>query len=593
MPILILIIKIVTLLYVTGYGLTSLLLPKNIKNDFIWIVPWMGTILIALSGITLSLAKIPMQYAGIIILGLSLILTIASFFKKESVTFSINREHLFICLLVILGMVFNLFVLWKRAGFPTTLALQNTDPINYTYTADFLVSHTLYDGGTYEPFRNYLAATGNLIHSTYRWGSPMILSFFDSVLKVKAYEIYTILITLYFVLTFPLVYVLAKLLSGKKDNYLLLLIIFFTYCLNSTLLYILYSAFFGQIIFNGLLVWITLVIFSRLLDKKEDRSFFNWPNFLLAISLSSTASIYSDGFLLVLLPLVTWAILRLFMKKSSSSLIWVVQIGLLVLITNPIPLLLAFKHNLEIFLGTLQNTAPGWEYVRFATPLDMTGFYNVYYYKKLPAVISLIFSLPVVAVCAIGFTKAKEKLFLASGLFIFIFFFIAFILRDNFFLYLRAVTYSLFIFSVIFGLGFAAIFSLFKNRLIKIIIILFVAFLSWRSADRTIRRFYWHGRAADKAIVSLKGLNSDPKINQPFFMPEIILGEGDFWQKLWMEYMLSDKKIITLGNYKEVQQFIPETKLVLSERNNNKIEYENVVWENQYYRLGEVKSPIY
>lgn len=597
--IIILLIKIIFLLYFTGLGLTVLTAPKNLKNDFIWIAPWMGTILIALLGITLSLAKIPMQFGSIFILGISAILIIVSF-RKKKFTFLFTKEHLFIFSLIVFGLIFNLFVLFQKSGFPTTISLLNTDPISYSYAADFLVKHTLYEGNVYEPFKNYLDSVGTLIHSGYRWGSPLILSFFNSILKVKSYEIYTILITLYFVLTFPLVYILAKLLNGKK-NYLLLLIIFFTYCLNSTLLYILYNAFFAQMIFDGLFVWIAIIIFSRILNREADKSLFSPFNFLLAISLASIATIYPDGFLFTILPFIVWVLLQLFIKKSYSTFIFAAQAGLLILIISPIPVLLAIKQNFSLLLSSFSNIPPSWENIRYATPLDMTGFYNLYYYKKLPDIVYFLFSLPIIFICLVGFLKAKGKYFLIANLFIFISFCLSFIfIKNDFFLYLRTITYTLFIFSILFSTGFIKIFSLFKNQLIKIIIIFFMAFLTLRSADRTLKRSYWHSKAVDKSIVSLRDLNNNQQISEPFFMSEVYLGEGDLWQKLWQEYMLSDKKIITLANYQQSQEFFPKIKnetlkqvphdiLVLSEKNNNKIIYTKIIWQNKYYILGEIK----
>lgn len=586
--IVILLLQITVLLYFVGYGLTALFIPKNLKNDSIWIVPWVGTILISLVGITLSLAKIPMQYASIIILVLSVFFIIVSFIKNKFI-FYFTKEYLIISMLIICGLVVNLFVLFNKVGFPSTISMLNTDPIIYSYTADFLVNHTLYDGNISLPFDNYYASTGTLIHSAYRWGTPIILSFFISILKVESYEIFTVLITLYFVFTFPLVYILAKLLTGKK-NYFLLLLIFITYCLNSTLLYILYNAFFGQIIFNGLFVWITIIIFTRILYREQNKSLFNLSNFILAISLASTAAIYSDGLLLIISPFIIWALAYLIINKSYSALFFVLHIGLLVLLIQPIPIFLAVKHNFDLFLGSLQNTPPGWEYVRFATPLEMSGFYNLYYYKKLPLIINLLISLPIIYICLLGFIKAKGKLFLTAILFTFILLCTIFLLKNNFFLYLRTVTYTLFIFSILFCIGFISIFSLLKNSYIKIAVIIVIVFLSLRSADRTVRRFYWHTQVIDKSIVSLKDLNNDPKIKEPFFMPEIYLGEGNFWTKLWQEYMLKDKKIIHLGNYQGLKDFYPKKKLLLTSKKDKYIPYTNILWQNDYYILGEVKT---
>ena len=119
--------------------------------------------------------------------------------------------------------------------------------------------------------------------------------------------------------------------------------------------------------------------------------------------------------------------------------------------------------------------------------------------------------------------------------------------------------------------------------------------MSIRSSYRTMYQLYWHPRVVDKSLISLTKLNDDKRYNSAFFTSDVFLGEYDLWKRLWREYMLSDKSIISRQNYPTERAFLKNINLVLTEKNfiegeGKKIVYKNIVWENEHYLLGEIEE---
>lgn len=120
-----------------------------------------------------------------------------------------------------------------------------------------------------------------------------------------------------------------------------------------------------------------------------------------------------------------------------------------------------------------------------------------------------------------------------------------------------------------------------------------IAFFSLRSAYRTVYQLYYHPRIVDKKLISLNQLNKDNKIKDAFYTSDIFLGDYDLWKRLWQEYLLSDKQIVTQTNYLD-EKNLDSVKLVLSEKeiqeyDHKKIIYKNIIWSNEYYQLGEIE----
>lgn len=593
LDIILLTIKIVALLFFVGYGFTVILIPKNLRNDAFWLIPWIGTILISVLSVIFNLAKIPISQSSYIILIFAGILFLSSFIVRKNLPI-FTKEFPFISVLVGFTLLFNLFPLLIRVQFPTTISLGNLDPLSYTPVGDFLINHTVFEGGTFEHYKPYLWATGDLIHNSFRWGSPIILSFFSEVFHLRSYQIFSILITIFFAFTFPLVYILAKRLTVTK-NINLISLTFITFSLNSTLLYMLYNVFYAQFIFTGIFILIVILFHTYISEREQNFKYFNSYDLLITLGLSAITTVYPEGLIFVVLPLLVFGLLSIFHKYNHVYLLYLLKIILLTLVLNPVTTGTAIGQNLKVIFSSAKSSFIGWEKIPYAAPLDMMGFYNLYHYKNLPFILDIIFGLPIVAIWLLGFIKLRRKLFVSSFFFAWIPFYIG--LRwivPNFFSYHRVITYTLFFYSVLFSIGFSFLFSKIKNKLLNFLIITIFLFLSFRSSFRTLFQFYWHAQVVDKSLTSLAELNNDKKITVPFYTADVYLGEYNLWKRLWREYFLMDKQIVTLQNLPTEKYYLKNISLVLSEKNylereGRKLIYKNIVWENEFYQLGEIE----
>lgn len=591
MEIIILLIKIIAVLFFVGYGFTAIFIPEKLRHNAFWLTPWFGIILTAVIGVILSLLRIPLIQAKYIILSFAAILFLWSVFNKKKILF-LSKETLLIGLLTVVCLIFNLFPLLARAGFPTTISLGNLDPIAYVHTGDFLINHTVYEGRNYLQYKPGMAATVDLIGYWSRWGSPMVLGFVSSIFNLRSYQTYSILITLFFALSFPLVYILAKQFLEKERSYLLLVLIFLTYGFNSTILYMLYNVFFAQFAFLGIFITSLILVSSYFSDKKKLINFNNY-DLLISLCLSALATVYLEGLLFIIVPLLIFTTVKLF-QKNFFYIIYLTKIIALSFVFNPISFGNALRANYAIFISTTKTTVIGWEKIRYTLPYEMIGIYNLYYSRNLPILVSMILSLIVVGIIFIGLLKSKQKLFIISyiGFFTFLYLMFALVFK-NYFTYHRAVTYTLFITPILFSCGMLGIIAFWKNKIFVITIMTVISLLSFRSAYRTIYQLYWHPRIVDKQLISLSELNINKNFKGPFFTSDVFLGEYDLWKRLWQEYFLIDKLIVSRQNYPTEIENMKDVTQVLSEKNylkryDKKITYKNIVWQNQYYLLGEI-----
>lgn len=591
--ILFLTIKILFILFFIGYGFTAIFIPERLRRDAFWMSPWFGLIFICIVGIFSSMAGVPMNQAKYLILALAVVLFIYSIIVRKKISF-VSWETAVIALLTMICFLFNIYPLLVKVGFSTTISLGNLDPISYVHTSDFLLNNTVFDGKNFIHYKPYLWATGDLLHNGYRWGTPMILSFFSSILNVKAYQIYSIVINLFFALSFPITYILAKQIIDKKKSYLLLFLIFLTQAFNSTSLYMLYNVFFAQFAFLGVFTIITILLYSYFSEKNKKLLNFNSYDFLIAFSLSSLTTLYVEGIFFIFIPLFIFIFLKI-LQKQYKFLLYGFKIILLLLLINPMTLGNAIMVNYKVFISTTKAGIIGWEKIRYAKPLEIIGFYNLYFSKQLPYFAELISFLVLIAVMIIGYLKSKQKLFISSfmGFFIFLYLIFAFYFK-NFFTYHRTITYTIFLISILFSCGMLTIFDFIKNRTVMTIILIIFLLMTIRSSYRTIYQLYWHPKIVDKSLISLSELNNDEKLASPFYTSDVFLGEYDLWKRLWREYMLPDKQIITRQNFPTESKYLKDITLVLSEKNylerdGKKISYTNIVWENQYYQLGYIQ----
>ncbi len=583
-------LKIILVLYYVGYGPTAILLPIQLKKYFIWFIPWVATAFIAIFGVIFSLGKFPMNTAAHGIIGLSTAVLIYVYFKKKMLGMNFKDNVLNIIALMV---IFGLYIapLAIQVGFPTVVSLSNRDPITYTNVGDFLRNHTVWEGATYVPYSPYLWSVGDFIHFSHRWGSPMILSFFSSVFQLRGYEIYSILITLYFALSFPLVVVLTKIVAKKYTPYMWIFL-FLTYAVNSTLAYMLFNVFFAQFIFAGLYICMIILYFAY--PSQKGRSIFNRFHYLIAIFIATITSVYPDGLVLVLIPIFLIIIIRyLLMNKDTTYAQLTAKVLFLAFIINPVTFQTGLSYNLKIILAYSKPAFIGWEPLPNASPLEMMGIYNLNYSRRLPFLIFGILSLPIVITWIIGFIKSKNKIILSSFLITFLLLLFNFrYLNNNYFLFHRTLTYGLFLFSILFAIGASGIFELFKKRFIKYAIIIVFAAMTVRSFYRTWYQMYWHMHIVDKSLVSLREINDNPEFQEVFYTADVFIGEYNLWKRIWRDQILMDKKIISNQNYL-YEEKLPVNTYVLAEKEKlsyqgKTLKFKRKLWENEYYILGEI-----
>lgn len=586
-------IKIFTLLFFAGYGLTSILLPKKMRTDSFFIIPWFGLIIITLLSVIFSLIKIPIEQSKYLVITVSTAVLIYAFYKKKLIK-NFSKETIIVSLFTFLALIYYLFPLFTKIGFPTTASYGNLDPLSYVNVSEFLIHKTVYDGTVLETYKPHLIAVGDLLHYSYRWGSPMILGFFSNILNLRAYQVYSVILNLLFALTFPLVYLLAKQVSGKK-GLLLIGLVFLTFAVNPIMLYMLYNVFFGQFIFGGVFVLSVFLFYGYLSDKNTDNWKWNNYDILLGLAFSSITTIYPEGIVFAFVPICFFFFFKFVKTKKFSTIIPFLKILITTIIVNPLTFSYTLKWNIGVFLLTTKTGFIGWEKIRYATPFELTGIYNLFYYKNLNNKLDLITSIPVIIVFLIGLYKAKNKLIISSYLLLFGLFYILYrFFVPNYYTHLKTVSFMLFTFSIIFSFGMIIFLKLFRSKLFFIMSLIVFVLLVFRSSYRTFYQMYFHGKVVDKSLISLIELNDNKKINQTIISADAYLGEYDLWRRLWQEYFLYDKKIISLSNYSTLIDKVPKRKYVLSEKkltefDHKKIKYKKIIWQNEYYQLGEIK----
>ncbi len=591
METLILTIKLVLLLYISGLGLSSIILPKSLKSYTFFISPWLGTIGIVVASVYMSMAGFTMEQASRPIFLISSLLFLHCLLRDKA-QLKFSKVSLSVLIMTSFILLYNIWPMIFRVGYPTVMSLGNLDPVAYATTGDYLIKNSVFGGDFQDPFVPSVASASDLITYSFRWGSGIIFSYFAVLLNTRSYEIFTTLISIFFALTYPLVYVLAVLIY-KKDKLKIAVLTFLTYGINSTLLYILYNAFFGQIIFGGLIA-LTLVLLCQYLSDKLKTHNLNHYDLTLGLILSSITTIYPEGYFLAVFPMLIYGATQL-ITKNVENLFKIVKIIILSIIFNPFTFGTMARWFIRMVKVTTIEEHIGWEAIRHAFPAEALGFYNLNYYRDLPILFDVILTVVILGIAFLGFLRIKNKLLILSYAIFFIgFLFLFKFIKPNFFVYHRTITYSVFLFSAVFSIGMTRLFDRFNYRLIIIFVFGIMIFLSLRSANRTMFQFASHHRSVDRPLISLIQLDKNTKIKKPFVTSDVYFTEYDLWNRVWTYYFLNHKKIITKANYvtliSEYNVKLPVLTAKNKTSNDDKvINYKKIIWENEFYQLGRIE----
>lgn len=586
--------QIYLLLLITGAGIATFLLPKKFQTDLVWFAPWIGTIIIAIVGVYISMAGIPMRVGSYIVLGFFSFLFLHAL-KHNKIRITFSQEFIVIGFLTASIFFMNIYPLLIRVGFPTTISLGNLDPLAYVHSGEYLIDHTVFDTFTSDPLKPSISGASDIVSYSYRWGAALLFSFFGVLLRMQAYQLYSILITIYFALTYPLIYIFSKQLVKRGSIYWLVIALttFATYGINATLLYMLYNVFFGQIIFAGVFTLFIILYLEYVRNKKLTYSPSTFE-LLIAGTISSITTLYPDGFILVYLPIIGCAVLSRLLQKNFIQARNAFKITIYAILFNPVTAFTTGKWIVRMIKVTTAEEVIGWEPIRYSLPFEFMGFHNLYYSRDLPIFIDIIAGLVLGSIMLLGLYKAKEKLLLVLYISLFLAFNVFFrFISPNFFVYHRTITYAIFIYSALFAVGMAALLSRLNKKSITLLVTLGILFFSLRSAQRTIFQMYHHMRTVNVPLISLQSLNHNVSITGPIITSDVYSPNYDVWTRLWREYFLQNKQLITLSNYGSVKKYITNATPVLLE-NDISAPYSpallltDIIWENEYYRLGRI-----
>jgi len=580
------------LIFFLSYGISRFILSKYFSKDYIFLSSWFLLIFIIFIFTILSLVGLSVFSSSLIIVPILSIISFYFLFKdKKKCVF--NVENIIVFSFVIISIVFNLSPLIKRDKILTTISLGNNDVIAYSLSADYLKNKSIL-----QSFKeDVVLSIDNLLHDGFRWGPSINEAFFLNILNLEAYKYTYLFEVLLYSLMIPLVYVLFKILYKPSLFGGLLVLTLTTF--NSNLLYMLYHNFFGLVTYWGISLFLLILLFTKYGKNKKESYKFDLLEVLIGITITVLYFSYHEGALFLLFPLGLYFI-YLFIKKINYREYFksIFRIGLISFFLGSVSIINAIIFDFgQAFRGN-PNQPIGWQLFRdkypFANPFEMIGFYSIHNFNPLPNFIAIILSLFVIYVLFIGFNKSKYKLFLSGFLIInlFFLFFFSFI-RKNFFDYNRVVTYTLPIFLILFSIGFAYIFE--KKKYLKYVIVVLLL-LSFFSGIMLNKRFITERLSVDHTLISLKEIK-EINLKEPIYAGGAMDESAPLWHQIWIGYFVyPNVKNITIPKdflKDKYKNKVPNNSIVLVRKpypfiNENKYILKNIIWENEYFKLGRL-----
>ncbi|MFA6081598.1 MAG: hypothetical protein WC741_04290 [Patescibacteria group bacterium] len=581
-------------LFILGFGLTQLILPRQLKQYHLWLSPWTTIIVAIFSLVITSLFGLSVIQVAPLLITFFLLIDIFVLVKRKF-SFSINKiEDLIILFFIIITIIFNLSPLIRRDRILTTISLGNNDVISYTTTADYLKNHSIA-----ESFESKVEeSTGVLLKDGYRWGTPIINSFFLVLLNLEGYQYtYTSQVVL-FSLFLPLVYIFFKILFKPSIFGLIMANVLIGF--NANLLYMLYHDFFGQVLFWGLEMLLFIFLYLYLHSSEIEEKKLNFYDYILGILVATLFFSYLEPAIFMFAPLGIFLILKLFIlrKNISCYIEALIRIFFIAFITSSISIIraivLAFQ---QAFMGN-PNQPIGWQLFRnkipYANPFEAMGFWSIHNFEPMVTPLAIALSTIVVLIIAYGLIKSRYRLITISYFILFIlFYFWTGISLKNFFAYNRAVTYTLPFIIIFFVIGLSVIFE--KHKYLGLfLLIIFTGFTGF-SAVKFNKRFIREHLVVDKSYISISELKNK-KLTEPIYYEGFIEDQTPLWKQIWISYFLYSKdisKVPTVFDNSQYKNRVPDGSLVLISRPTSwigspSILFKNIVWSNNYYRLGRL-----
>lgn len=585
----------ILILFLLGFGLTHLFLPSPLKKYSFWLTPWFGFFYLIFTLVILSLAGFTVIQSSPVIILIALIFDIITLLQKKiKIHFELKNEFI-IALFIGISIIFNTSPLIRRERFLTSLSLGNNDIIAYVTSADYLLNNSIIS-----VFNTPVTETiSNLLGGFYRFGPPIILSFFINLFKLDAYQFFYLFQSILFALTLPLLYIFLKIIY-EKTNIFSLIFLFVTFIFNVNLLYILYHDFFGQTIFWSIQMFLLIFLFSYLYESDENKIEFTKFDYILGIATAVFYYTYHEPAVFMFAPLILFTVISFLGRKNIGVyLIKFVKIGLISFICGWFSIIYSIIFDFKLAFNANPNQPIGWELFRskipFANPFEAIGFYSIHSFPPLPNIIAIILSILTIAVVIYGVIKSSKKILISSYLVVFCFFcYWLGIYHPNFFVYNRALTYVLPVLLVVFTVGITELLNRFNKSLVFKVIIFILIGGEIFSAIKLNKKFIG-GLSIDRSFVSLMDLKK-VNITEPVYVEGFINESVPLWKQNWLGYFIYTKNISvipTLFNLNEYENKVPDNSLLLLSKATpwvrpSYIVLRDVIWSNDYFQLGHI-----
>jgi len=585
----------IIILFLLGFGLTYLIAPKSLRSFWLWLSPWTTVItaifyfvVMSLFGLSVSQVFIPFV---LILLGIDIYLLI-----KVKPRFNLNiKVDLVLTILVGSTLILNLSPLIRHDKMLTTVSMGNNDIITYTTTGDYLKSHSIA-----ESFKTKVELTiDNLLHDGYRWGTPIINSFFLTILNLQGYQYTYISQVVLFSLSLPLVYILFSILFGRSSLTGLIIVGIFT-GLNANLLYTLYHDFFGQVLFWGLGLVFFILFYTYLDSNLIRKNKLNIYDYLLGITITTLYFSYHEPAIFMFVPIGLFITFKLILnrKQSLAYVHAMIRIALISLISGLVSIINAVVFDFKLAFMYDPNQPIGWQLFRqkipYANPFEAMGFWSIHNFEPIPIILAIILSAIIILIIIKGVLKSKYKILTISYLLFFSFFYYwTAIYQHNFYSYNRALTYTLPFIVVLFSMGLTSLYE--KQKYFWSIIIVILISLELWSAVNLNKRFIREHLTVEKSFISILDLKSK-NIREPIYAESFIEDATPLWKQIWIGHFLYSKGISltpTVFNNNQYENRVPNNSLVLISKpkpwfNSLKIIYNDIIWNNDYYQLGHL-----
>lgn len=573
----------------TGLGISKILLPLALQPYRPWLAPWFGLALLAtVGGIFGAFGAGADLWAWIGLTGGLCATAWTLRWKEPERPRACRREHALLALVFVLSLIVSLYPVLKE-GRATTTSLDNCDPVGYAVIADHMRVHGYRPPPTVDPERPMTGLVNAVLEHGPVLGAGLILAAMETLLRVEAYQVFSILLAVSAASFVPLLWILWRreglgAITAGGLALMALPIIF-----NRNMIFVAEQGFAGQVMGEGLLV----CLFLLLLDMDSAG-----PRHLVAAALVLHGTVVVYPILLVLIgaALGGFAGFALICDRPSGirSVGRLTIVLLIAVAVNPIS-----WRNAGVAILLQTGARVGFDLPRYMWPIEWFGYWSVFSHP-LPRVALGASTAILVALFLFGMARSRTPLFhLAFGGVS-----LGVVLHQVFLAHysyghFKAITYvAPILYLPVAGGLLATLEWLIATRRGAMLLILAVAACGIGGARHAESQLF-HFLRKDRLAVTL----DLAELREVPIPPErrIHLADSQYWFVLWTSYFLREHPL-TIGRPNAFLQGIPVRRSVpigdlVCRRDGERADVledasdlEAPLWSNGTFRIGRLRS---